>query len=92
MLASIRSELAIGLNNLPACDFSRLLSIPATTLFAKPLDFLKDWFVTVRSSRILYNDSSLLADKFATEISLRRWVGLPLLVDHDSENEFNDHE
>ena len=92
LLESIQSELSIGLYNLPAFDFSRLFSIPATTLFNKPLDFLKDWFVTVRSGRILYNDMSLLADKFATEISLRRWVGLPPLVDHDSENEFSDHE
>ena len=53
---------------------------------------LKDWFVTVRSGRILYNDTSLLVDKFSTEISLRRWVGLPILVDHDSENEFSDHD
>jgi hypothetical protein len=92
LLASIRRELAIGLHNLPACDFSRLFTIPALTLFNKPLDFLKDWFVTVRSGRILYNDTSLLVDKFSTEISLRRWVGLPILVDHDSENEFSDHD
>ena len=92
LLESIRKELAIGLHNLPACDFSRLFSIPSPILFKKPLDFLKDWFVTVRSGRILYNDSSLLNDKFTTELSLRRWVGLPILVDQDSENEFSDHE
>ena len=92
LLLSIKAELAIGLHNLPACDFSRLFSIPTSTLLNKPLEYLKDWFVTIRSARILYNDTSLLTDLFTTEISLRRWVGLPTIVDHDSENEFSDHE
>ena len=92
LLKSIQQELAIGLHNLPACDFSRLFSIPTSTLYNKPLDYLKDWFVPVRSGRILYNDTSLLCDQFTTVPSLWRWVGLPLLVDHDSEAELSDHD
>jgi hypothetical protein len=92
LILLVKAELQIGLHNLPACDFSRLFSIPSSVLFAKPLEYLKDWFVTVRSARILYNDTSLLQDQFATEPALRRWVGLPIIVDHDSENELSDHD
>ena len=89
---SVKAELYIGLQNLPACDFSRLFSISSPILLNKPLEYLKDWFVTVRSARILYNDTSLLTDHFTTDSSLRRWVGLPDLMDLDSENEFSDQE
>jgi hypothetical protein len=89
---SVKAELSIGLHNLPACDFSRLFSISPHILLNKPLEYLKDWFVTVRSARILYNDTSLLTDHFTTDSSLRRWVGLPDLMDLDSENEFSDQE
>ena len=92
LLTSITNELKIGLHNLPACDFSRLFSIPASFLQQNPLEFLQDWFVTVRSGRILYNDTSILTDQFTTEKSLRRWVGLPLIEDQDSEHEFSDSE
>ena len=92
LIAAVKAELAIGLHNLPACDFSRLFSIPSSTLMNKPLDYLKDWFVTIRSARILYTDTSLVTDRFTTDIALRRWVGLPIIVDHDSENEFSDHD
>ena len=92
LILSIKAELAIGLHNLPACDFSRLFSIPSSILLNKPLEYLKDWFVTIRSARILYHDTSLLTDLFTTEIALRRWVGLPIIVDNDSENEFSDHD
>jgi hypothetical protein len=91
LFRAIKKERAIGLSNLPACDFSRLLSIPLPTLLSKPLDFLKDWFVSVRSGQILYSDRFLLTDKFATDISLQRWVGLSPITDNDSDVEFSDH-
>jgi hypothetical protein len=93
ILTSIKNEIAIGLHDLTACDFSCLFSrIPASSLLNKPLEFLKDWFVTDCAGCILYNNTLLLTDQFTTVISLQCWVGLPLLVDHDSENEFSNHE
>ena len=90
LLQSIKTELSIGLHNLPACDFSSLFRFSQPILLNKPLEFLKDWFVTVRSARILYNDTSLVTDQITTVTALQRWVGLPSLEDNDSENEFGD--
>ena len=91
LFRAIKNERAIGLSNLPTCDFSRLLSITLPALLSKPLAFLKDWFVTVRSGRILYSDRLLLTDKFTTDLSLQRWVGLSPIIDNDSDVEFSDH-
>ena len=71
--------------------FSRLLSITLPCLLSKPLEFLKDWFVSVRSGRILYCNRCLLIDQFKHDVSLQRWVGLTPIVDNDSEVEFSDH-
>jgi hypothetical protein len=92
LIKAIRNEFAIGLHNLPACDFSNLFRFSLPLLINKPLEFLKDWFVTVRTARILYNDTSLLTDKFTCDVALRRWVGLNSPVDNDSENEFSDRD
>ena len=90
LIQAIKTEFAIGLHNLPACDFSTIFRFSLPLLLNKPLEFLKDWFVTVRTARILYNDTALITDKFTSDIALRRWVGLTSPDDNDSENEFND--
>jgi hypothetical protein len=80
LLASISSELGVGLSCLPANEFSGYFnkSIRNKLRFDKhtSLQFKKDWFATIRSARILYRDINIVQDSFTTSQALCDWVGL----------------
>ena len=76
---AIRSEWSVGLNALPASDFSYLFKTPLPQLLQKSLECLKDWLAIIRSGRYLHNDSKTPQDAFNTDPALRHWIGLPPL-------------
>ena len=73
---AITQEWHLGLNNLPVMEFSHLFNkyhTPQVT--CKSLDQMKSWFSTIRSGRILYQDT-IINDEFSTKGPLQRWAGL----------------
>ena len=65
-----------GLSKLPMLEFSHLFRLSMHELMKKSLEGKKDWLVTVRLGRNLYNDTSS-PDEFETNLTLRNWIGLP---------------
>ena len=73
---TIQMEHNKGLSKLPMLEFSHLFRLSMHELMEKSLEGKKDWLVTVRLGRNLYNDTSS-PDEFETNLTLRNWIGLP---------------
>ena len=73
---AISNEWQLGLHNLPPIEFRHLFNKHHTPeKIGKSLDQMKSWFSTIRSGRLLYQDT-ILQDEFSSKGPLQRWVGL----------------
>ena len=68
-------EWYIGMGNLSS-QYRPLFKITLGKLKRKKLAALKSWFVTVRKTREIFEDPSLLHDQFSEKGALRKWIGL----------------
>ena len=66
-----------GLHRLPALEFSQFFRIKRAKLIKKSTEWKKDWLLTVKLGRSIYNDESQLKNEFDTNPALREWIGLP---------------
>ena len=66
-----------GLKTLPILEFSHLFRVKKSELMKKSTDAKKDWLYTVKMGRFLHKDPVLEEDEFDTNVSLRKWIGLP---------------
>ncbi len=74
--SAIRAEWRIGLNRLPAYDFSYLFNISENELLKKSAESLRNWLSIIRNGRYLHQDPRLLHDQFSTDTALNKWVDL----------------
>ena len=73
---AVTKEWEIGLSRLPTLEFNHLFARHTSPItIMKSLESAKSWFSTVRSGRILYNDT-IVDDEFNTKGPLQHWVGL----------------
>ena len=73
----IEQEWSRGLSRLPALEFSQFFRIKKDKLFKKSTEWKKDWLLTVKLGRSLYDDEKTQQDEFDTNPALREWIGLP---------------
>ena len=71
---SITEEYNSGLGNLPS-NFSSYFHLPLPQLLSKNTEFLKRWFLIIRSGRECHNTLQS-SDVFSTNGPLRRWIKL----------------
>ena len=76
LLQAVKAEMAIGLHRLPIRDFAKMFQIKKKILYNRSVEYLKNWFVTVRLGRELHNDPKLIVDEFSVPGPLQKWVGL----------------
>ena len=72
----ILQEWKQGLGKLPALEFSQFFCIKKDKLLKKSTDWKKDWLLTVKLGKKLYNDRKNTLDDFDTNLALREWIGL----------------
>ena len=72
----ITQEWERGLSKLPALEFTHLFRIKKKKLLKKSTEWKKDWLLTVKLGRQLYNDELINKDVFDTNPALREWIGL----------------
>ena len=82
---AIRREWDTGLGNLPAAEFSYLLSGSLETILKRPIFSLRRWLAIVRNGRILLDTTHLITDEFMEDEALRRWIGIILPSDEDTD-------
>ena len=73
----VAKEWDVGLSNLPAFEFSHLFRLKLDKLMKKSIEGKKDWLVTVKMTRRLYEDRNIMEDEFETNEALQEWIGLP---------------
>jgi len=71
---SIEREHQEGASDLPNVYLS-YFTLPLPLLLLKPTQYLKRWFLVIRSGREASNIPEII-DEFSTDESLRNWVGL----------------
>jgi len=71
---SIEREHREGASELPNVYLS-YFTIPLPLLILKPTQYLKRWFLVIRSGREACNIPEII-DEFSTDDSLRNWIGL----------------
>ena len=76
---AIRSEYALGLHQLLACEFSIYFSTWLEILLKRPLLTLKHWLLTIWLGRNMFGRSEDIVDGFSCDGPLRSWLGLPKL-------------
>ena len=84
---AIRREWDTGLGNLPAAEFSYLLSGSLETILKRSLFSLRRWLAIVRNRRILLDAQNLITDKFMEDVALQRWIGITLPSDEDTDSQ-----
>ena len=78
LIPSIEKEYALGYSGLPHTH-SSYFHKPLTTILAKPIPYLKKWFLIIRTAREAYEPQQDL-DPFSTDPLLRKWIGLSPLT------------
>ena len=74
LITAITLEYALGQNNLPG-PYSSFFHIPLTNLLNKPTQYMKRWFLIVRTARETHSVAGDL-DDFSFDGPLRTWIGL----------------
>ena len=78
--AIIIEEYGIGLDLLPASEFSKYFRYRLPTLLQKQDDHLKHWLMVIRQARLLMDSNNVLQDEFTTSKALQQWIGLSITV------------
>ena len=76
VLEAIDLEWAIGLNRLPAHEFSSMFSGSKDTLMEKDLPHLLQWLSIIRNGRFLHKDNQLQHDVFSFNETMNNWLEL----------------
>ena len=71
---AVSNEMDIGLNRLPAADYSYMFRLKKDVLLAKSMEYLKDWLYIIRTARKLHRDPAFILDEFGSDTALRQWV------------------
>ena len=76
LLTAVEKEWKIGLGRLPIRDFAHLFQIKKDKFYSRTVEYIKNWFVTVRLGRELHDNNHLIIDEFSIPGPLQTWVGL----------------
>ena len=72
----INKECAIGLSQLPMQEFSHFFRLKKEDMKKLSIDTKKDWLVTIKTARRLYDDINYKEDEFDTNEILSKWIDL----------------
>ena len=73
----IQSEWELGLQTLPPVEFTHMFRCTKEEILNKSTEGKKDWLVTIKLARKLYDGKYQSDDEFETNPALREWIGLP---------------
>ena len=74
LIPCIEKEYILGHTELPH-TYSSYFHKPLTLILAKPVPYLKKWFLIIRTAREAY-DPQHDQDQFSSDSQLRKWIGL----------------
>ena len=77
--SAIEAEYRLGLQRLPACEFSIYFSTRLNKLLQRNIEQLKNWLLTIRLGRELHGGINEIHDEFSVNGPLRVWLGLKKL-------------
>ena len=74
---SIQSEFNLGLQFLPASEFSIYFSTNVNIVMQRPIDNLRQWLLNIRLGRSIHGGINTIHDAFSVNSPFRSWLGLP---------------
>ena len=73
---AIKKECKIGLGRSPMQEYSHFFRIKREDMDKASIETKKDWLLTMKAERRLYEDTSYREDEFHTNETLSKWIAL----------------